>query len=100
MSYLAINRDGSVLIRVYVQPKASRNSIIGIHDDALKIAVTSPPVDGKANQAVAGYLAKVLGVAKRDINLSSGQTSRRKVFQVSGKTMEEVHGLIESILAD
>jgi len=100
MPYLAENRDGSVLIRVYAQPKASRNSIIGIHDDALKIAVTSPPVDGKANQAVAAYLAKVLGVAKRDVNLSSGQTSRRKVFQVSGKTMEEVRGLIESILAD
>lgn len=100
MPYLAKNRDGSLLIRVHAQPKASRNSIIGIHDDALKIAVTSPPVDGKANQAVAAYLAKVLGVAKRDVNLSSGQTSRRKVFQVSGKTMEEVRGLIESILAD
>jgi len=99
MSYLAENRDGSVLIRVHAQPKASRNSIIGVHDDALKIAVTSPPVDGKANQAMAAYLAKVLGVAKRDVNLSSGQASRRKVFQVSGKTMEEVRGLIESILA-
>lgn len=100
MPYLAISRDGLVLIRVYVQPKASRNSVIGIHDDSLKIAVTSPPVDGKANQAVAAYLAKILGVAKRDVSLNSGQSSRRKVFQISGKTMEELRGTIESILSD
>lgn len=100
MGYLAVNRDGSVLIRVYVQPKASRNSIIGLHDDALKIAVTSPPVDGKANLAVAAYLARVLGVAKRDVTLASGQTSRHKVLQVTGTTMEDVRGRIESILSD
>ncbi len=100
MPYLSANSDGSVMIRVYVQPKASRNSMVGIHDGCLKIAVTSPPVEGKANSAVAGYLAKMLGVAKRDVNLSSGQSSRRKVFQVSGKTVEELRGLIESILAE
>jgi len=97
--YLSANSDGSVMIRVYVQPKASRNSVVGIHDGCLKIAVTSPPVEGKANSAVAGYLAKLLGVAKRDISLSSGQSSRRKVFQVSGKTMEELRVHIASILA-
>lgn len=97
--YLAEGRDGTVLIRVYVQPKASRNAVVGIHDGAVKIAVTSPPVDGKANQAVAVFLAKTLGVAKRDVTLNTGQSSRRKVFQITGKTMEEIRGHIESILA-
>lgn len=86
------------MIRVYVQPKASRNSIVGIHDDAIKIAVTSPPVDGKANRAVALFLAKTLGVAKSGVTLDAGQTSRRKLFKVSGKTMEEIREHIESLL--
>lgn len=87
-----------MFVAVYVQPKASRNAVAGLHDGCLKIAVTTPPVDGKANAAVATFLAELLKVAKRDVRLHSGQTSRRKVFQVSGITVEEVRGLIQPIL--
>lgn len=98
MPYLTACNDGSVHVAVYVQPKSSRNGVSGLHDGCLKIAVTAPPVDGKANEAVAAFLAKTLGVTKRDVQLHSGQTSRRKVFYISGTTIEEIRGHIESIL--
>lgn len=98
MPYLATTNDGSVAIRVYVQPKASKNCVVGLHDGCLKVAVTSPPVDGKANIAVAEFLAKLLGVAKRDVCLSSGKSSRSKLFHITGRTGEDVRGIIESIL--
>lgn len=98
MPYLTACKDGTVLVAVRVQPKASRNAVCGLYDGCLKIAVTTPPVDGKANRAVTALLADTLGVAKRDIQLNSGQTARRKVFQISGKTIEELRGYIESIL--
>lgn len=98
MPYLTACKDGSVRVAVYVQPKASRNCVCGLHDGCLKISVTTPPVDGKANEAVAAFLAQALGVAKRDVQLHSGQTSRRKVFHISGTTREEIRGRIKSIL--
>lgn len=97
MEYLTAAEQG-VLLAVHVQPRASRNMICGVHDGSLKIAVTTPPVDGKANKAVAAFLAKTLGMAKRDVQLRSGQTSRRKVFFISDISVEELRGYIESIL--
>lgn len=98
MPYLTACKDGTVLVSVHVQPKASRNAVTGLHDGCLKLSVTTPPVDGKANTAVAAFLAQILGVARRDVRLHSGQTSRRKVFQISGITMEEARGHIQSLL--
>ena len=100
MDYLAAGRDGTTLIRVYIQPRASRAGIVGRHDGAVKIAVTSPPVDGKANAAVQTCLADVLGVARRDVLLVNGKSSRRKTFQIFGKTMEELRGCLEPYLRD
>lgn len=97
--YLSKEQGGRLLLQVYVQPKSSRNALVGIHDGALKLAVTSPPVDGKANKAVTDYLAKALGLARRDVCLQSGHTSRRKVVAISGTTMEELREHIESILS-
>jgi hypothetical protein len=97
MPYLTACKDGTVLLSVHVQPKASRNAVTGLHDGCLKLSVTTPPVDGKANAAVAAFLAEILGVGRRDVRLHSGQTSRRKVFQISGTTIEEVREHIQSI---
>jgi uncharacterized protein (TIGR00251 family) len=98
MPYLSGGPDATVLIAVHVQPKASRNAVTGIYGESLKIAVTTAPVDGKANKAVIAFLAKSLGLAKRDVELHSGQTSRRKIFRISGSTIEELRGHIESII--
>ncbi|MBI3784436.1 MAG: YggU family protein [Deltaproteobacteria bacterium] len=69
-------------IRVRLQPRASRNQIVGRHGDAIKIQVQAPPVDGAANQALLTLIAEQLGVAKRAVRLVQGETSRDKVIEV------------------
>ncbi|WP_026957710.1 DUF167 family protein YggU [Aliagarivorans taiwanensis] len=74
--------DVNLLLQVYVQPKASRDSIVGLHGEELKIAITAPPVDGKANQHLTKYLAKQCKVAKSQVSILRGELGRHKTIQV------------------
>lgn len=65
-----------------VQPRASRNAVIGWKDGALKVALTAPPVEGAANAALVALLAEALGLKKRQIAVVAGQASRRKIVAV------------------
>jgi uncharacterized protein len=76
--------DGAVTFDVLVQPRASRPKIGPVHDGRLKVAVTSPPVDGEANAAVIELIAKTLGVARSAVAVIAGATSRRKTLRVYG----------------
>ena len=69
--------DGTVL-NIYVQPKSSKNMISGLHNNALKIKVMAPPVDGAANKMCIKYLSKVLGIPKSSLSIISGESSRLK----------------------
>ncbi len=69
--------DG-LFLKVFVQPKASKNSIAGIHSDALKIKLTAPPVEGAANKMCLKYLAKCLEVSPSSLDIVSGHNSRTK----------------------
>lgn len=69
--------DG-IVFKVFIQPRASKNDISGLHDDALKIRLTAPPVDNKANKMCVQFLAKQLGVSKSTLEIVSGHTSRSK----------------------
>ena len=82
--------DGGVLVAVYTQPRASKTRIVGLHDNMLKIACCSPPVDGKANKELVGFLANVFGCAKSTVTLLRGQISRRKQFLLSAVPLGEV----------
>jgi hypothetical protein len=73
-----------------VQPRASRNAIVGVMGDAIKLAITAPPVDGKANQAVVEYLADLFRVSKSSIVIVSGETGRNKLVAIRGKSAEQV----------
>jgi uncharacterized protein (TIGR00251 family) len=73
-----------------VQPRASRTAIAGTMGDAIKLAITAPPVDGKANQAVIEYLAELFRVAKSSIVILSGETGRNKLIAVRGVSAEQV----------
>ena len=73
-----------------VQPRASRNAIAGVMGDAIKLAITAPPVDGKANQAVIEYLADLFRVPKSSIVIVSGETGRNKLIAIRGITAEQV----------
>jgi uncharacterized protein len=74
-------RDGSVRVRVYVQPRASRTEIVGEHGNALKVRLAAPPVDGAANEALVRHLAKRVGVAASRVRLLSGDTARTKIVE-------------------
>ena len=77
-------KDGSIDIRIYAQPRSSKNEITGVHDDAIKIKITSPPVDGAANSLLIQFLSKKLGIPKSRISLVSGGRSRNKVINIEG----------------
>ena len=82
----SIDAAGDVLLTVHVQPGARRASVAGLHGDALKIRVTAPPVDGRANQAVIALVASTLGVPAASISLVSGATTRRKRLRITSPT--------------
>ncbi len=75
---------------VKVHPRAHNNAITGELGDALKLALTAPPVEGKANEACIEFLANLLKVRRSSVTIASGQTSRRKVIRVAGLSAEEV----------
>jgi len=72
-----------LLLRIKVQPKASKDEFCEIMGERLKIRITAPPVDGKANQHLIKFLAKQFKVSKSQIELMSGETSREKRFRIS-----------------
>ena len=81
---------GAVTFAVKVHPRARKNSITGELGGALKLSLTSPPIDGRANQACIEFFAKLLKVPQSSVTIASGQTSRTKVLRVSGLAAEEV----------
>lgn len=85
-----------LILRLYIQPKASRDKIVGLHGDELKIAITAPPIDGKANAHLSKYLAKQFKVAKGLITIEKGEQGRHK--QVRVKSPIQIPQEIEAIL--
>ena len=69
---------------VRVAPRASRNAIVGVHEGALKVSLTAPPVEGAANEALRKLLAKALGVPKSNIEIIRGERGRNKVLRIRG----------------
>lgn len=84
---LAVNGPRTSL-RLRVVPGADRAGIVGRHGEAWKVRVTSPPEGGRANDAVLDLLADTLGVARRDLELVAGRSSRDKVVALEGLTGE------------
>ncbi len=92
----AIRPDGSdTLIACHVQPGASRSAVIGDYDGRVKIAIQSPPVDGRANAALLDFLRRKLDVPKSRVELVRGQTDRRKVVRIVGMEAAAVRAELE-----
>lgn len=81
--------DGCTL-SVRVHPGARKNGVTGVHADALKIALTAPPVDGKANEALVAFLAETMRLPRARVSLVAGATSRAKIVRITGKSAAEV----------
>ncbi len=84
MPFLSRLPDGRSLLAVYVQPRASRTELVGIHDQALKLALTSPPVDDAANKALVIFLASFFKIARQELLIHKGRQSRRKQVIIGG----------------
>ncbi|AIN19698.1 hypothetical protein CH54_3368 [Yersinia rochesterensis] len=73
--------DGLAL-KLYIQPKASRDQIVGLHGDELKVAITAPPVDGQANAHLVKFIAKQFRVAKSQVIIEKGELGRHKQIKI------------------
>ena len=88
-----LEHPGSVIFTVRVQPRARRDEIVGEHQDALKIRLTAPPVDDRANEALRNLLAARLNVPLAAVRIASGERSRTKRVEVRGATAAMVREL-------
>lgn len=89
MPWLREHRDG-VTLDLHVQPRASKNEIVGVQGEELKVRLTSPPVEGEANRLCVEFIAKRLGIAKSAVELVAGEKSRHKRLLIRGMAAEEV----------
>ena len=83
MTPIYLKKEGEdLLLRLILQPKASRDKFVGLLGEELKVAITAPPIDGKANAHLIKFLSKQFKVAKSDITVEKGQLSRHKLVRV------------------
>ncbi len=80
---------GGVRLRLRIQPRASREEVAGVAGDAIRVRLSAPPVEGAANEALVRFLADRLDVSRSAVDLVSGQTSRNKLVEVHGVSVEE-----------
>lgn len=79
-----------VTFAVKLHPRAKKNGVTGEVGDALKLSLTAPPVDGKANAACIEFFARLLKVPRSSVTIAAGETSRNKVIRVAGLSAQEV----------
>lgn len=79
----AVWRDGEdLLLRVQARPRASRDEIVGLHGEAVRIRIAAPPVDGEANEALCRFLARECGVAAGAVTLERGASGKQKTIRI------------------
>ncbi len=98
MPYISETSNGGVVLRLHIQPKASKSRVVGLYYERLKIAVASPPVDGKANKEVVRFVAGLLGVGKKDVELKAGLQSRKKTLSVASISIADVRQIVTPFL--
>ena len=82
--------DQGMVISVYIHPRASKTECVGLHGNALKFRISAPPVDGLANEALCGYLAKMFRISKGAVVIRSGREARQKRVLLKGVSLEQV----------
>lgn len=87
-----------VFLRVRLQPRSSKNSIVGVQSGSLRLKLTAPPVEGSANKALVEYLSELTGVRKSSITIDSGLKSRDKRVRVEGVTVEDLERVFSGTL--
>ena len=79
-------QDDNLILNCHLQPKASSDAIVGLHAESVKIRITAPPIEGKANAHLVKFLAKQFGVAKSAVSILSGELGRQKRVRIETPT--------------
>ena len=98
-SLMLIESRNGVRLTLHVQPGAKRAAIVGIHGDALKIAVQAPPVDGKANKDIASLVADSFDLPERAVTIIAGHSARRKTVELAGISLNDARAKLDSLIA-
>lgn len=94
---IAVNQYGAdIRLKLYIQPKASRDAWVELYGDEIKIAITAPPVDGKANTHLQKFLAKSFAVAKSQVIIEKGELGRHKTVLIMAP--KQLPPLVEALL--
>ena len=93
-----VSGDGIVL-NLHIQPRASKSEVCGVQGDALKLRLTSPPVDGAANKLCREFLAELFHVPKSAVEIISGETSRHKRVKITDRDTARLQQIVDSITA-
>ncbi len=91
-------RADGVNFKVFVQPRAARNRIVGLHDEALKISLTAPPVEGAANRLCRDFLAKSLKLPRGRVAVVGGLKSRHKTVHIEGLKGAELQTRLQELI--
>jgi uncharacterized protein (TIGR00251 family) len=91
-----LNGDG-ILLNLHIQPRASKSEVCGVQGDALKIRLTSPPVDGAANKLCREFLAELFHVPKSAVEIVSGETSRHKRVKITASDPARLQQIVDNI---
>jgi len=87
--------SAGVRFTIRLQPRASKNEIVGLQGSALKVRVMAPPVEGRANESVIDLISAALKISRRNVCIVSGSASRTKILEVKGISLESIHRLAE-----
>ncbi len=87
--------DNGIRFSAIIQPRSSKNEVIGVYNDALKIRLTSPPVDGEANKACMRFFAKWLGISPSKVSIVQGLSSKNKTIEVESLTGKQFHEILK-----
>ncbi len=97
MPFYAKTAEG-ILLSVQLQPRSSKDEIVGPHGDALKIKITAPPVDGEANAHACRYLSQMFGLSRSNVTMHKGSRSKHKVFLLQGISEHAFAEIMDSAL--
>ena len=87
--------DNGIRFSAIIQPRSSKNEVTGVYKDALKIRLTSSPVDGKANKACLQFFAKWLGISPSEIRIVQGLSSKSKTIEVADLTKKQFQEILK-----
>ena len=91
--------NNDIALNVYVQPRASKNRLAGMHGSSIKVCLTAPPVENKANEAVIHFFADLFGVPKTAVAIKSGKQSRSKKLLISNLSLNKAKETLSAALA-